>query len=72
MLYNTCKPNMSKVEAVIERSRHANAQPSGVDSDTERDRVREIWTAQPRDALFDTFVGAVCLDIWYTVSAEVQ
>jgi hypothetical protein len=61
---------MSKMETATERFRHDDAQPSGVDSDTEGDRPRDIWTMLPRDARFDTFKGAVCLDILCTVSTK--
>jgi hypothetical protein len=60
------------METATERFRHDDTQPSGVDSDTEGDRPRDIWTMLPRDARFDTFKGAVCLDILCTVSTKAE
>lgn len=63
---------MSKVKAAIECFPHADALPSVIDNKTECDGPQDVWTEQPRDAFFDTFNGAVCLDIWETVSANAQ
>jgi len=63
---------MSNIEAATERFRHYDTKPSGVGSDTEGDRPRDNWTMVPRDARFETFKGAVCLDIRRTVSTKVQ
>lgn len=61
---------MSQMETVTERFHYDETPPSGVDSNTEGDSPRDIWTMLPRDAHFDTFKGAVCLDIWRNVSTK--
>lgn len=61
---------MAQMETATEVFRHDATQPSDIDSDIEGDKPRHIWTMLPRDARFDTFKGAVCLDIWRTVSTK--
>lgn len=50
--------------------RRADGPPSVNDKPTECDRPRNNWTELPRDVLFEAFNGAVCLEIWKTVSTE--
>jgi hypothetical protein len=82
VLHHTARASLP-TQPVLEISQHrcttkqleysnATASPLGVDSDTEGGRPRDIWTMLPRDARFDIFKGAVCLDIRCTVSTKLQ
>lgn len=59
---------MAELEAATERAHHGDVHPPGVDNDAEGDGPRVDWTMLPRDARFDRFNGAICLDIRRTVS----
>jgi len=60
------------MDAAPERFGHDDPTPSTDHNDANADAPRRFRRVIPDDQDFGTFEGAVCLDIWYSVSMTVQ
>jgi hypothetical protein len=69
---STSEQNMSQSVTVKEKEQGQgnNIQPTVANTGSGGDRLDTVAPIEPRFARFEAFKGAVCLDIWPTVSSD--